>query len=128
MLLRSALASTCKGSVCCAVVVRCSLCLPQDHSIPPSPALLFNSSHSPLRGVGLSQPNFFHWFGKYCWPGTGPEPHLRPSFFSCRGRKILAIQTSCVLGHERGPGFVLFIGIGVKNELCLIKLKALKKG
>lgn len=37
------------------------------------------------------------------------------------------MQTSCVLGHERGPGFVLFIGMELNNEQCLIKPKVLKK-
>lgn len=52
---------------------------------------------------------------------------LEAIFVSCREGKVLAIWTSCVLGHGRGPGFVLFIGVGLSNELCLIKLKVLKK-
>lgn len=56
------------------------------------------------------------------WSRTALETIL----LSCRG-KILAIQTSCVQGQEKLSGFVLFIGIGLNNELCLIKPEVLKK-
>lgn len=62
------------------VVLRLCMVYLASSSVPLCPALLFNSSHSPWHGFGLSQLNFFHWW-KYCWPGTGPELHLRPYLF-----------------------------------------------
>ena len=92
----------------------------QDYCMTLSPALLFNCYHSPSCSLGLSQLNFFYRFEIYYRPGTGPqEPQRRPSFFSCRGGKIWAIQTFCVQGRGRSPGLVSFIGVGLKGSAVL---------